>query len=388
MKDHNNTEVFAIYFPSWHPDRHYAKWYGAGFSEWELVKTTKPLFPGHHQPRQPLWGFFDESDPVWMAKQIDLAADHGVTGFLFDWYWYSGEKFLEAALERGFLNAPNRQRLKFALMWANHSWGPWPAVTGRPGFANVQNQGQEMFLDNRHSPEDLERVVDYCAETYFREPNYWKIDGKPVYSFFDVSALVTQLGGEQQVAAAFQRMQQRAQRHGWPGLFLLANIGCCNDNEYCCGWNRVEGAGRMGFEAAFAYNIVRSPRYAAIDPAHPVYSYDEVMASHRHCWRKIAEGGLPHFPSVTRGLDVSPRWHRGVSFPLDFRALQYEPIVADNTPEKFGALCREALELARRQPPERRAIVINAWNEWTEGMFLLPEAEYGNKPLEALRAVL
>ena len=42
-------EIFAIYFPSWHPDKHYEEWYGKGFSEWELVKTTKPLFKKHHQ---------------------------------------------------------------------------------------------------------------------------------------------------------------------------------------------------------------------------------------------------------------------------------------------------------------------------------------------------
>ena len=40
--------------------------------------------------------------------------------FLFDWYWYSGVKLMEEALENGFLKAPNRKRLKFALMWANH----------------------------------------------------------------------------------------------------------------------------------------------------------------------------------------------------------------------------------------------------------------------------
>ena len=63
-------DVFAIYFPSWHPDKHYEKWYGKGFCEWELVKTTKPLFEGHYQPRRPLWGYFDESDPEMMAKQM------------------------------------------------------------------------------------------------------------------------------------------------------------------------------------------------------------------------------------------------------------------------------------------------------------------------------
>ena len=54
------------------------------FSEWELIKTTKPLYLGHHQPKVPNWGYFDESDPKWSAKEIDLAADHGVTTFLFE----------------------------------------------------------------------------------------------------------------------------------------------------------------------------------------------------------------------------------------------------------------------------------------------------------------
>ena len=92
-------EIFTIYFPSWHPDRHYEQWYGKGFSEWELVKNTKPLFDGHQQPKCPQWGYFDESDPEMMIKQIDLAADSGITGFLFDWYWYNGEQFLEKPLD-------------------------------------------------------------------------------------------------------------------------------------------------------------------------------------------------------------------------------------------------------------------------------------------------
>ena len=139
-------EVFAIYFPSWHPDKHYEKWYGKGFSEWELVKTTKPLFEGHYQPRRPLWGYFDESDPEMMAKQIDIAADSGITGFLFDWYWYNGEQFLEKPLNEAFLNAPNRNRLKFALMWANHSWGRWPALDDENHQAMNGNVNQSSNL--------------------------------------------------------------------------------------------------------------------------------------------------------------------------------------------------------------------------------------------------
>jgi len=65
----------------------------------------------------PVWGYEDESDPVVMAKKIDAAATHGVNTFIFDWYWYENEPFLEEALNRGFLAAANRDRVSFYLMW-------------------------------------------------------------------------------------------------------------------------------------------------------------------------------------------------------------------------------------------------------------------------------
>jgi len=381
-------EVVAIYFPSWHPDEHYQSWYGKGFSEWELVKTTKPLFPGHHQPKVPSWGYFDESDPVWAARQIDLAADHGVTTFLFDWYWYCGVKFLHRALEDGFLGAPNRSRMKFALMWANHTWGPWPAVTGVPGMYTREGGTRQEWLPVRHWMEDLDRVVDYCCERYFREPNYWTVEGKPVFSIYSVSEIATQLGGETAVRDALARMDDRARRNGLPGIFFTANVGCCDDNIYCCGWDRVPAAKRMGFRSVFAYNIVRTPEYADLPKDRPLVPYENVIKSHVHAWTQIEKGGLAHHPIVTFGCDVTPRWHRGVTLPIDFQKTGYEPIIVGNTPEKFGELCRLALERARDNGSSPKAVFINAWNEWTEGMYLLPEEKYGTGYLEALKEAL
>jgi hypothetical protein len=59
--------------------------------------------------------------------------------------------------------------------------------------------------------------------------------------------------------------------------------------------------------------------------------------------------------------------------------------VVGNTPAEFGRLCRLArqrVEDARVRPP---AVIVNAWNEWTEGSVLLPEAELGTGYLDALR---
>src|SRR6267142_5053880 len=115
--------VVSYYFGNYHPgDPRNTKTKGADWSEWELVKKAKPRFPGHQQPHVPLWGYQDESDPAVMANKIIAAADHGITGFIFDWYYYNDGPFLERPIDDGFLKATNSARLKFALMWANHDW--------------------------------------------------------------------------------------------------------------------------------------------------------------------------------------------------------------------------------------------------------------------------
>ncbi len=95
--------VASYYFGNYHPgDARNAKTKGPEWSEWELVKAAKPRFPGHQQPRVPLWGYGDESDPAVMAQKIDAAGDHGVNAFIFDWYYYNDGPFLERPIDNGF----------------------------------------------------------------------------------------------------------------------------------------------------------------------------------------------------------------------------------------------------------------------------------------------
>ncbi|HZI31316.1 MAG TPA: glycoside hydrolase family 99-like domain-containing protein, partial [Candidatus Binatia bacterium] len=115
--------VVSYYFGNYHPgDPRNVKTKGPDWSEWELVKNARPRFPGHYQPHVPLWGYQDESDPTVMANKINAAADHGISAFIFDWYYYNDGPFLNATVDDGFLKATNNNRIKFAFMWANHDW--------------------------------------------------------------------------------------------------------------------------------------------------------------------------------------------------------------------------------------------------------------------------
>jgi hypothetical protein len=117
-----NISVAAYYYPCTHPHPRWDKAKYPGFTEWDLIRKARPRFPGHQQPNPPLWGYEDESDPMVMARKIDAAADHGLDAFIFDWYYYNDGPYLEGALDRGFLQAANNDRIHFAIMWANHDW--------------------------------------------------------------------------------------------------------------------------------------------------------------------------------------------------------------------------------------------------------------------------
>src|SRR5262245_16755741 len=178
--------VLAYYLPDWHRDVRNAEWFGAGWTEWDLVKRATPRFPGHRQPRVPALGYRDESDPKAAADDIELAVRHGVDGFLFDYYWYDDGSYLSGAVDDGFLRARGNERMRFALMWANH-------------------QLMDIFPDHRSGPRQLENgALDRTAfetmartvvDKYFSRPNYLTVDGKPWFTLYDVANFVAGMGG-------------------------------------------------------------------------------------------------------------------------------------------------------------------------------------------------
>ena len=186
-------EIAAYYFAQYHADPRNDAIHYPGWSEWDLMKNARSRFPGHDQPKIPLWGYEDESDPKVMARKIDAAADHGLNGFLFDWYWYEEQPFLERALTKGFQKAENNSRLKYALMWANHDWH------------NIHPIGRDhkfpLLFTGAVSETEFDKMTDYIIETHFRHPSYWKIDGAPWFIIYEIRGFVQKIGGWKRHAA-------------------------------------------------------------------------------------------------------------------------------------------------------------------------------------------
>jgi hypothetical protein len=102
-KSNNDYYVAAYIWPSCHHDERFGDMlWPEGIGEWEVIKKGTPRFEGHYQPKLPLLGYEMDNDPKVVEKWIDLAVEHGVNVFVYDWYWYDEGPFLESALNDGF----------------------------------------------------------------------------------------------------------------------------------------------------------------------------------------------------------------------------------------------------------------------------------------------
>ncbi|GAA4307589.1 glycoside hydrolase family 99-like domain-containing protein [Compostibacter hankyongensis] len=380
----NTYEVAAYYFPNYHRDSINEKWHGKGWTEWDVLKAAKPRFPGHEQPKVPSWGYFDEADPRWAAREIDLAADNGIDVFIYDWYWYANTgQYLQQGLEQGFLKAPNRNRMKFALMWANHDW------------LNIQpatfDNNRIKLTDGKVSWGLWDTISTYIVEKYFKQPNYWKIDGKPYFSIYDIVNFVNGLGGLQQAKKGIDLLEEKARKAGFPGIDLNIEAWMINDGSARqikgpdAPRNAKEMVKALGCESASSYCYVH--HFDISGAGFPTVPYSKALEANKKYWRQFISDypDILYTPNVSMGWDASPRCMQSDKFEL--KTYPWTPVLTGNTPAAFQGALEDAKRFLDEYNPRHKIIVLNAWNEWTEGSFLLPEKKYGDAYLKAIKAV-
>lgn len=347
-------EVVAYNFPSWHPSPFMEKIFGKGWTEFETLKNSKPLYPGHLFPKYPLWGYFDEADPAWAEREIETAANYGIDVWMIDWYWHSGTMFYHEQLEEGFLKAANRAKLKFAVMWANHHWNNVYQARSRREAATL--------LPQAHSVEDTLRVTDYLIEHYLHQPNYWRIEGKPVFAIFDVNLLLAKLSRDEW-KRTLDLMRERVAKAGLGELHLQAS-------HVYAGHERELRS--LGFNSATLYHTA-GWSYGGKPPGSRT-PYGDMALSSLRAWKETAaKVDVPFFPDCPVGWDNSPRFGPAAH------------MVTQRTPDQYERLLRAAQYFSVASPAHPKIVFLSAWNEWTEDHVLLPDTVFGYSYLEAVQ---
>ncbi len=374
-----NIQIAVYYFPNYHPDARNALSHGPGWMEWELVRQARPRFAGHRQPRIPLWGYSDESDPLVMAKKIDAAADHGINAFIFDWYWYNDGPYLERGLEHGFLGAPNNHRLKFAIMWANHNW-----IDIHPArYRECKTNSFTTLYPGAVTRETFETAMKHVIHNYFAHPSYWRVDGKPYLSFYDLAEMVRGLGGFQGLRDALTWLRAEAKAAGHMEIHLnqvFWNQGILPGEQALRDPN--ETLGGLGFDSITSYVWIHHVPLLQF----PEVPYTYVCQEYLKFWEATERDvRLPYYPNASMGWDSSPRTIQSEAF--ENVGYPFTPSLSGNTPQNFEAALRQIKTRLEARPSGPKILTVNSWNEWTEGSYLEPDTVCGMDYLEAIRAV-
>ncbi len=319
---------------------------------------TKPevlayYFPGWESPakwapirriapeRRPLLGWYDEGRAEVVDWQIKWAVEHGISAFLVDWYWCKGQQTLTHWLD-AYRKARYRDQLRIALMWANHN---------PPGS---------------HSAADLQQAARYWLDQVFTLPSYYRLGARPAVFLWAPDRLRQDLGGSAQVRAAFDAVQRLAQQRGLEGIAFVAlqpdfDAAACRMLE-TEGYSGITQYHEFGDALARSRDIRRA-RYADVVETAPV------------AWarKKAAAGALTFFPTADSGWDERP-WAPNKALSVEGR-----------TPALFEQLLRSAKAFAEKY---NTPVLLGPMNEWGEGSYLEPCAEFGFSMLDSVRAVL
>lgn len=342
--------LVAFYLPQFHTIPENDAWWGKGFTEWRNVTRALPQFEGHYQPKLPGdLGFYDLRNVEVMHEQARLAREYGISAFCFYFYWFGGKTLLETPL-RNWLNDKTID-LKFCLCWANEKW-----------TRTWDGRGNEILIDQQHSPEDDIAFIEYVAE-YMRDPRYLRIDGRPLL-------IVYRPGRLPDPSSQAGRWRTWCRDHGIGELHIA----------YVQSFDQID-PGTIDFDSCVQFppnltslasitdqQVLNNPHYDG-----QVLDWREMA---RHCQQTRSAGYLQH-PGVNCGWDNEARRSgKGRTY-------------LHASPRSYRDWLRHSVnEFPVHRPTSERLIFINAWNEWAEGATLEPDQRFGHAWLDATRTAL
>lgn len=166
--------LFALYLPQYHEIPENDEWWGKGFTEWVNVKKGRPLYKGHMQPKHPLnQNYYNLLDKETIEWQTSLMHKYGIYGMAYYHYYFCGRKLLEKPAENLLkwkdINQP------FFFCWANHTWNrSWKG-------------SKEVLLEQTYGNiKDWRKHFDYLLP-FFKDVRYEKRDDKPLFMIYDCS---------------------------------------------------------------------------------------------------------------------------------------------------------------------------------------------------------
>jgi len=280
-----------------------------------------------HRERTPLLGYYDEGSPEVADWETKWLSENGVAFQMYCWYRPQAGKGAPIKMPRLGMHLHEGF---FPSRWSEH----------QKFIIQWENSGEPT-----DSADFRQHISTFWLEYYFKDPRYLKVDNRPVLAIYSLAKLVEHFGSQQAARAELDQLELLCVAAGFSGLYVLGNAAGSYpalqlDAEYSYsrkGYADIQRAGMLARRAASDIDVLATISHGRNDLA----------------W--------------------NDRWG------------EYA------TPETFQAVLEwvrdDFMPTAPSGALSRRIALLDNWNEFGEGHFLLPSELAGFGYLEAVRAV-
>lgn len=347
-------KILAIYLPAFHRIKENDEWWGPGFTEWDNVRNAKKYFKKHIQPIEPMDDYYyDLSRKKDIEKQIDLANKYMVDGFIFYHYWFGNDKKLfEKPAE--ILKDKIKATIGYCFCWANESW-----ITTWHG-----QDPKQLMPQVYEGKEDWKKHILYFLP-FFKDSRYIKINDRPILFIYKPNEIPD-------YENMIDYWNKILEENDMAPIYIIEYISSKNRNLYSLKSDAVVEFEPL-YTTFFDITIFNKAKRFICKKLHVID-----FQNYNKLWKKIINrkrtyNGKPIFRGCFSGWDNSPRKEKN------------SMIVKGCTPVNFEENFRKLVHSNRKDANE--FIVINAWNEWSEGAMLEPTKHYQYEFLEAIKTI-
>ncbi|MCI2194027.1 MAG: glycoside hydrolase family 99-like domain-containing protein [Ancrocorticia sp.] len=346
--------LIPFYLPQFHESEENNKWWGEGFTEWTNVASAVPVYRGHYQPRIPTdLGFYDLASDRAREKQAHLARAHGISAFMYYYYWFSGKRLLSLPIER--MHASDID-LPYCIMWANENW-----------TRRWDGRSEDILIGQDYQKVPADDFIDDIAE-FLKDPRYFRVDGKAVLAVYRPKQMAN-------FSHVVHEWRRRARKYGIGELFILAVAVA----EEFGGIGK--DAPESGIDGTLQFPPHNLPWVAG--PANEAgldsrwrgnfMSYSETVRASLALSGTLGDheypGAMVNFDNTARRQWKADTWY-------------------GSNPYTFHRWVLELVASVMPRDPADRIVFVNAWNEWAEGAILEPTTRFGRTYLLAIRDAL
>ncbi|WIY82641.1 glycoside hydrolase family 99-like domain-containing protein [Propionimicrobium sp. PCR01-08-3] len=345
------AQIVPFYLPQFHDSPQNNRWWGDGFTEWTNVTSAIPGYRGHYQPKIPTdLGFYDLALDSVRQKQADLAKAHGIAGFMYYYYWFSGERLLNLPIEK--MRASDVD-MPYSIMWANENW-----------TRRWDGRSQDILIGQDYSRIPAEDFIDDIME-FLSDPRYMRVDGKALISVY-------RPGQMKNFPDVVSTWRKRAREAGVGELFVLAVAVADEFDGVGADVTSLGLDGTLQFPphnlpwvAGPATDVGLDQRWRGNFMSYPA-TVDASLAMTGELSNQNYPGAMVTFDNTARRQWKADTWY-------------------GSNPYTFHRWVMGLISAVLPREPKDRLVFINAWNEWAEGAILEPTTRFGRTYLLAIR---